>query len=39
MDLSSLAATNIILILGIIVIALIMQRGFDILLKGAIYIF
>ena len=33
MDLSSLAATNIILILGIIVIALIMQRGFDILIK------
>ena len=33
MDLSSLAATNIILILGFIVIAIIMQRGFDILIK------
>ena len=33
MDLSSLAVTNIILILGFIVIAIIMQRGFDILTK------
>ena len=33
MDLSSLAATNIILIIGLIVIAIILQRGFDILTK------
>ena len=33
MDLSSLAVTNIILILGLIVIVIIMQRGFDILIK------
>ena len=33
MDLASLAATNIILITGLIVIVIILQRGFDILIK------
>ena len=33
MDLASLAATNIILITGFIVIIIILQRGFDILIK------
>ena len=33
MDLSSLAVTNIILISGVIVIVIILQRGFDILIK------
>lgn len=33
MDLASLAATNIILITGLIVIIIILQRGFDILIK------
>lgn len=33
MDLVSLAATNIILITGLIVIVIILQRGFDILIK------
>ena len=33
MDLASLAATNIILITGLIVIVIILQRGFDILFK------
>ena len=33
MDLASLAATNIILITGLIVIVIILQRGFDILSK------
>ena len=33
MDLASLAATNIILITGLIVIVIILQRGFDILVK------
>lgn len=33
MDLASLAATNIILITGFIVIVIILQRGFDILIK------
>ena len=33
MDLASLAATNVILITGFILIAIILQRGFDILIK------
>ena len=33
MDLASLATTNIILITGLIVIVIILQRGFDILIK------
>ena len=33
MDLASLAATNIILITGLIVIVIILQRGFDIPIK------
>jgi len=33
MDLASLAVTNIILISGVIVIVIILQRGFDILIK------
>ena len=33
MDLASLAATNIILITGLIVIVIILQRGFDIIIK------
>jgi len=33
MDLASLAATNIILITGLIVIVIILQSGFDILIK------
>ena len=33
MDLASLAVTNIILISGLIVIVIILQRGFDILIK------
>ena len=33
MDLASLAATNIILITGLFVIVIILQRGFDILIK------
>ena len=33
MDLVSLAATNVILITGFIVIVIILQRGFDILIK------
>lgn len=33
MDLASLAATNIILITRLIVIVIILQRGFDILIK------
>ena len=33
MDLASLAATNVILITGFIVIVIILQRGFDILIK------
>ena len=33
MDLASLAATNIILISGLIVIVIILQSGFDILIK------
>ena len=33
MDLVSLAATNIILITGLIMIVIILQRGFDILIK------
>ena len=33
MDLASLAATNIILITGLIVIVIILQRGFDIHVK------
>ena len=33
MDLASLAATNIILITGLIVTVIILQRGFDILIK------
>jgi hypothetical protein len=33
MDLASLAATNIILITGLIVIVIILQRSFDILIK------
>ena len=32
-DLASLAVTNIILISGVIVIVIILQRGFDILIK------
>ena len=37
MDLASLAATNIILITGLIVIVIILQRGFDILIKPVSY--
>ena len=33
MDLASLAVTNIILISGVIVIVIVLQRGFDILIK------
>lgn len=33
MNLASLAATNVILITGFIVIVIILQRGFDILIK------
>ena len=33
MNLASLAATNVILITGLIVIVIILQRGFDILIK------
>ena len=33
MDLGSLEATNIILMIGIIMIVFILQRGFDILIK------